>query len=367
VKLVSVVFLIGAALACAQDRVDDTPPSAPPIPSSTLVFDDVRIGSNGTLENFQVARADVDVGTAPVSRATMLVDLRTTCFPFSQWANEPPPPGQNWPARCDAFDRNFHFLLDDPADASVDDDEVPLELVRAITPFGGPLHIEVDVTDVVNGLVASGRGGHHRLSSHITTFSDGAGIVSGSDGGWNVSATLDLVPGTPRRNVVDVRALFFGNLVTGSEGTRHLVDLEDGQRGLLQVRTTGHGGPNSDADCFGPAEEFCRREHRLIIDDDVDFTFVPLREDCDDLCTRTTSTIPGGGTIEHCAENPTGAISSVEAPRANWCPGSVTPPFDVEFGSANGAAAPHDVSWTVERIAAGGSWLTSVAVVVVQR
>jgi len=340
-----------------------------------LVLDDARIGSNGALPNFQVARADVDVGTAPVTRATLTVDLRTTCFPFSQWADEPPPSGQNWPASCDAFDRNFHFLVDDPADDDVADAVVPLELVRAITPFGGPLHIDVDVTDVVNGLVASGRGGRHRLSAHITTFSDGAGIVSGSDGGWNVSARLDLVPGVPRRNVVDVRALFFGNLVTGSEGAGAVVDLGDNQRGLLQVRTTGHGGPNSDADCFGPAEEFCRREHRLAIgngvddgvDDDVAFTFVPLREDCEVLCTRTTSTIPGGGTIEHCAENPTGDIRSVEASRANWCPGSVTPPFDVEFGSATGAAGPHDVRWTVERIAEGGSWLTSLTVLVVQR
>jgi hypothetical protein len=356
-----------ALTACPAPPAADEPVPAPQ-PSQTVVLDDVRIGSNGALDNFQVARADVDVGDDAVARATLVVDLRTTCFPFSQWADEPPPPGQNWPASCDAFDRNFHFLLDDPADDAVDDTVVPLELVRAITPFGGPLHLEVDVTDVVNGLVRSGRGGVHRLSAHITTFSDGAGIVSGSDGGWNVSARLDLEPGTPARNVVDVRALFFGNLVTGAEATAHEVTLAPGQRGLLVTRTTGHGGPNSDGDCFGPAEEFCRREHGLRLaggggDEVRDITFIPLREDCADLCTLTTSTIPGGGTIQHCAENPTGAIESVRAPRANWCPGSVTPPFESSLNRGDNST-PHEIAWSVERIAEGGSWLTSLAVVV---
>ena len=360
--------LAGLSLAACPAPPADDGPAPTPQPSQTVVLDDVRIGSNGALDNFQVARADVDVGDDVVASATLIVDLRTTCFPFAQWADDPPPPGQNWPASCDAFDRNFHFLLDDPGDDAIDDASVPLELVRAITPFGGPLHLEVDVTDVVNGLVRSGRGGRHRLSAHITTFSDAAGIVSGSDGGWNVSARLDLEPGTPPRDVVDIRALFFGDLVTGAPATSHEVTLQPGQRGLLVTRTTGHGGPNPDGDCFGPAEEFCRREHGLRLagggsDEVRDITFVPLREDCDALCTLTTSTIPGGGPIEHCAENPTGAIESVRAPRANWCPGSVTPPFESSLNRGDNGA-PHAITWSVERIAEGGSWLTSLAVVV---
>ncbi len=335
----------------------------PAAPSTVQIFDAARIGSNGALDNFQVVRADIDVGTARVSSATLVVDLGTSCFPFAQWADNPPPAGQNWPADCDAFDRNFHFLINDPADSAVDDATVPLELVRAITPFGGPMHLEVDITDVVNGLVVSGRSGRHRLSAHITTYSDGEGIVSGSDGGWDVSARLDLVPGTPARNVVDVRSLFFGNLTIDKLVSEHVVELGEGERGALFVRTTGHGGPNSDSGCFGPAEEFCRRTHRVQIDDDVDIGFVPQRSDCADLCTLTTGTIPGGGRIEYCAENPTGSINSVRADRANWCPGSVTPPFD--FGIAAGVGA-HDLSWSVARIAEGGSWLTSLTVFVLR-
>ena len=362
-----VAAVVVAATGCTPPDADlpPTPPVAEtPQPSSVLVLDDARIGSNGDLDNFQVVRGDLDVGTATVSRAVLLVDLRTTCFPFAQWADDPPPAGENWPASCDAFDRNFHFLVDDPADDSVDDTVIPIELVRAITPFGGPLKLEVDVTDVVNGLVRSGRGGLHRLSAHITTYSDGDGIVSGSNGGWNVSARLDLTPGTPSRNVIDVRSLFFGNLVKGSEGTSHAVALNAGEYAKLAVRTTGHGGPNTDTDCFGPAEEFCRRTHTLVIDD-LTLDFTPLREDCADLCTLTTSTIPGAGTIQHCAQNPTGSIDSVRASRANWCPGSVTPAFDLEVGGDR-AGGERDVRWTVERIADGGNWLTSLTLFVVR-
>src|SRR5690606_8703169 len=56
-----------------------------PGPTSVVVFDEARIGSNVTLDNFQVVRADPDAGTARVSSATLVVDLGTTCFPFSNW------------------------------------------------------------------------------------------------------------------------------------------------------------------------------------------------------------------------------------------------------------------------------------------
>ena len=39
------------------------------------------------------------------AQATLIVDLASTCFPFESAAA--PPAGQNWPADCDAFDRNF--------------------------------------------------------------------------------------------------------------------------------------------------------------------------------------------------------------------------------------------------------------------
>jgi hypothetical protein len=47
--------------------------------------------------------------------------------------------GVRRPADCDAFDRNFEIALDEP---DADSGAPPgLELVRAITPFGGPLRL----------------------------------------------------------------------------------------------------------------------------------------------------------------------------------------------------------------------------------
>lgn len=107
----------------------------------STVFDNVRITSNSAGPNFQQANATVDFGAGPFTKVTLVVDLASTCFPFDGWKTNPPPTGQNWPADCDAFDRNFEFTLDEPKDAT---DTPAIELVRAITPFGGPLHLEVE-------------------------------------------------------------------------------------------------------------------------------------------------------------------------------------------------------------------------------
>ena len=54
----------------------------------------------------------MDFHDGPFQSVVLQVQLVSPCFPFSSWG--PVPPGQNWPANCDAFDRNFEFSLDDP-------------------------------------------------------------------------------------------------------------------------------------------------------------------------------------------------------------------------------------------------------------
>jgi len=48
----------------------------------------------------------------------------------------------------------------------------------------------------------------------------------------------------------------------------------------------------------------------------------------------------------------------VRAPRANWCPGSVTPPFLLQ-GPAIDAPGPHDLGFRIPALAEGGSWKVS--------
>ncbi|MFT7581419.1 MAG: hypothetical protein ACI9MR_003095 [Myxococcota bacterium] len=332
-----------------DDTASDTviADTTPPGPFTVTPFDFTRINSIGDV-NVRRADAMVDFGGGPFASVIMRVELDTTCFPFSLWADDPPPAGHNWPPMCDAFDRNFEIALDMP---DGDADPPGLELVRAITPFGGPLDFEVDVTDLANGLP-----GMHRIRSAISTYSDGAGQVSGSAGGWNVTVHFDVTPGAAPRNVLKVESLFYGSLGPDATVNATFEVPDEVFYTILEYRVTGHGG--GDSGCLGPAEEFCRRDHVLSADGVEVFRDDAWRTDCDDLCTLTTE----GASFQYCAENPTGSIQSVRASRANWCPGAVTPPwvFDLEAYRVGGT---HTFSNEVlPLIAPGGIWVTSVRV-----
>lgn len=322
--------------------------SEPVAPYSVPVFDAVRINSHDDQPNFQAATEEFELHDGPFSSVTLVVDLASTCFPFESWTA--PPEGENWPADCDAFDRNFEFLVDSPL---AEGDPPAIELVRAITPFGGPMHLEIDVTDVANGLAA----GPHRLKTAIATWSDGAGQVSGSNGGWNVTARFEVTPGAPPRSVLAVIPLFDGSQTTPEGAPVTFTVPEGATSGRIEYRVTGHGGGDGDGACIGPAEEFCKRDHTLTLDGEVLEVITPWRTDCKDLCTLTHYGPESAG-FDYCLENPCGAIQSVRAPRANWCPGSVTPPFawDVPALSEPGT---HELAWNIPNLAEGGSWRIS--------
>jgi hypothetical protein len=317
-------------------------------PRTENVFDAIRISSIREDEFFQEAIAPVDFGEGPFERATLKVQLETSCFPFSEWTQ--PPAGHRWPADCDAFDRNFEFTLDPARD---DGDPPGFELVRAITPFGGPMTFEVDITDLANA-----RPGLHDMKVRIATWPDPDGQVSGSAGGWNVTAEVELVPGAPPRDVVDVVSLFNGNQRVETGLSRFDVEIPDeASRAVLEYRVTGHGGADRAGDpaCIGGAEEFCQRTHYVTAFGRPE-QLVPWRDDCDTLCTLTQE----GTNFQYCQENPCGSIQSVRAPRANWCPGDITPPFTWEADGLTGGTRP--VEFSVEGIADGGSWRTSATV-----
>ncbi len=335
----------------SMDPGQDTGPvDEPADPIVQRAFDNTRISSNdGEGRNVRAATSEVSFDGGPFSRATLRVELGTTCFPFEDWST--PPPGHNWPADCDAFDRNFEFMLDEPA---ADGEPPAFELVRAITPFGGPMTFEVDITDLANTLT-----GTHELTVRISTWSDGAGQVSGSDGGWNVTADIELQPGPPPSNVLAAIPLYNASL--GADAPVPEIDFtipEGAVAAVLEYRTTGHGGGNGGRACIGPAEEFCERDHTIFIDGQPEYFLRPWRDDCDTLCT-----LENNGRFEYCAENPCGAIGSVRAPRANWCPGDVTPPEEFALPT-DGLTGSHTFRFEVADVAEGGSWRTSAVVFV---
>jgi hypothetical protein len=325
------------------------------VPTEVKVFDAVRINSHTEEANFQTATADVTFGAGPYFEVRLIVDLASSCFPWEQWQSDPPPQGQNWPPHCDAFDRNFEFVLDPPAK---DGDPPGLELARSITPFGGPMHYEVDITDVAAALP-----GMHRLVVTIPTYSDN-GTVTGSDGGWKVSATLRFTPGRAPHHVLAAIPLWNGTVGPGTgpgvvapdpvsftlpAGTTHT---------RLEYRVTGHGGgdASTDPDCIGPAEEFCKRTHVLSMDDHALATEMPWRDDCSKFCKM----VQGGPFGSYCEKDPCGLPASVRASRANWCPGDFTPPFT--YDDPVTSPGPHHFSWTVSKILPGGGVRTSAVI-----
>ena len=355
--------LLGAA-ACSDDT-QSTPDAAPTrdaavdqdaaaadqagadmaAPHTIKLFDKVRINSKGTV-NVRKAEADFAFDKGPYAKVTLEVELDTSCYPFTKWQANPPPSGHKWPADCDAFDRNFEFLMDPPAQSI---DPPALELVRAITPFGGPLKYTVDLTDLANGLP-----GKHKARVTISTWSDSKGQVTGSNGGWWVTARIKAEPGKAPRKVVTVKALFNHSFKKGTPRQEVTIDVPSAARSAkVEYRVTGHGGGAVDSACIGPAEEFCQRWHKIYLDGKEVKKLAPWRKDCAKLCTETKY-----NSMTYCKENPCGAISSVKASRANWCPGSVTPPEVWTFKEL-ASAGKHTFGYFIEKVAAKGSWRVS--------
>jgi hypothetical protein len=313
------------------------------------VMERTIISSDASAEHHQRASASIDFGDVPVESATLRVELESPCFPFDRWSLDDIPDGHAWPSRCDAFDRTLEVSLDNPEATGTD--TPGLELARAITPFGGPLSLEIDVTDAVNGLP-----GAHELRVLIPTYGDPDGLVSGEKGEWLVSVMLERTPGTPPRRVLAVQPLAYGSFTEAEPPARSLVVPDGTRNARIDYVTTGHGA-GSEFGCRGPAEEFCRRTHTLSLDAREVARFDPWRSDCASLCTleHFESELLN---IDYCRENPCGAPESVRAPRANWCPGSRTFPFVVEHGALL-EPGTHEFEWSASGIAEGGSLLVS--------
>ena len=162
----------------------------------------------------------------------------------------------------------------------------------------------------------------------IPSYSDASGKISGSNGGWTVSAHIDLTPGAAPRHVLAVLPLVYDDQTKSAVVRSFPFTLPAGTTSArVEYLATGHGGATADFDCIGPADEFCRRTHSLNADGAAFLAKKVLwRDDCDKLCTTTT----GGPFKSYCLENPCGSPDSVRASRANWCPGSETPPLVFE-------------------------------------
>ena len=339
--------------APATDAADASPLRSP---FTIDALAKARIGSENSNGWPHVGKvyADVDWKQGPYAQVKLVVDLDTTCYPFETWAANPPPPGQNVPADCDAFDRNFSAFVDDGAAAA---SPVPFEIMHAITPFGGPAHHEIDITDLANALP-----GQHRLRVDLISYSDTTGRSTGSNNGWTVSARVEVTPGDAPRRVLAAIPLHAGAVKMGDAWPVVAFDAPDGTvGGRLEYRTSGHGQGAMGTGCIGPAEEFCDRHQTIFIDGAQTLDIHPWRYDCASLCTLEHHGPfgPFVNGLDYCQENPLGLPTSVRASRANWCPGSMTTPYSWPDIPALAVPGPHTFSFQVSEIIAGGTWMVS--------
>ncbi len=113
-------------------------------------------------------------------------------------------------------------------------------------PFGGPLEVDEDITDLVNGLP-----GAHQLGLRIDTWSDADGIVSGSNGEWIASAEVRLWRGTAPRRVLAVLPLVLGDQVEVDAAPLTFEVPEGAGSARIDYRVTGHGGTFSGYPALG--------------------------------------------------------------------------------------------------------------------
>lgn len=340
-RVLSVLFAAGL-LACSDAEPggpSEETPAGPTEPYRVVAFAGTPISSLSEHPNFQRARAKVDLGSGPFERATLVVELESPCYPFSKWKEAGAiPSGHRWPAICDAFDRTFSFHFLPRAQG-----QPALELVRAITPFGGPMTFEVDVTDVANGLP-----GAHELEAFIGTWPDPAGQVSGARGAWFLSARFDLVPGEAPREVLAVVPLFSENWDGASAQRVFAYELEipeGASQARIEYRATGHG----------PVEEFSRRTHRIHAGQETIFEGDPWVA-CEDNCDVVED--DPDAPFAYCAQNPCADHRSARAPRANWCPGQLVPPIVIDDPLLLRAGA-QTLAWRLDSIAGDGLWTSS--------
>ncbi len=217
-----------------------------------------------------VSAVDVQATVPPGCYASIKVQMhvKTDC-------KGAPPPGQNWPAPCDPYDRLAQVWL-------ADKDATPLFMLDAVTSFGGETTWEQDVTDYYAQLV-----GTHTWHVEVGTYADPSGKATGTLAAHDVDVKVLLVPGAPPRDVLAAVPLFRQGISDDNPLTATLQAPAGATHARLDYFESGHGG-NGAFNC----DEFCQKENDITVDGANVYADSP-ESDCSDNCTQ----MPISGTI----------------------------------------------------------------------
>ncbi len=283
--------------------------------------------ADGGATGFQTLTNTVTVPAGCYASASLRFSIKTGCVGAA-------PPGQNWPAKCDPFDRLSRVTLADPG-------QTPLILLDAVTPFGADATWTADVTDYVPALT-----GTHTIAAYISSYATADGQASGTDAGFDVDVTLTLTPGVPPRDVIAVVPIWRQSIDPTTGPLTSMIAAPDGAaHARLDFFTTGHGAKGSLMEC----DEFCMKPNTVTVDGAKVYAKAPWK-DCSNDCTHTTisgTIMCGGQTFDYgCKENPTSCPSSPIAPRANWCPAQPIAPFALSLDDSI-ATGTHSVGLSI--------------------
>ncbi len=239
--------------------------------------------------------------------------------------------GQNnpgWNPCGDPWDRTAHLflVLDDCVElggSCITNNNI--ELMRAITPFGTdapppdgsgdvpPRALTLDITPFAPLLV-----GDRYIGTEIGNY---------AAAGWWVTVDFHFNKRTdeasPKKPAVGFKPLFFHSSSSGLVGPFTVSVPAEAQQVFGRLFITGHGG-NSDPGCGQPADEFCPRINRILVDSDVAWEHTPWRDCC---YPRGTEPLCLGCTDWNACGWP-----SCTYDRSGWCPGEIACHKNIDQG-----------------------------------
>jgi hypothetical protein len=209
------------------------------------------------------------------------------------------------PGDCDPWDRLGHIYVYEP---ETDSTLTAHELVRVITPYDitggsypGTCTWELDVTDF-----------QHLLQGEVILGSQ-IGTYIGEPDGWLVTVDFLFEEGPATIQSCGLETLWLHNSAPYGNPDQPFSDYvpdvtvtlpSDIDSVKLRITTTGHGQGNTYN-----AAEFAEMLHSVFVGADY-YSHILWRDDC-----ATNPCSPQGGTWEY--------------NRAGWCPGSISPPWEI--------------------------------------
>lgn len=203
-----------------------------------------------------------------------------------------------------------------------------LEVMRFFTPFGVKGYNHIQLKNRVWNDSVYYRQDISELNSVLSNQEVyiGMNIANYDKGGHKASVNITIHPEEIKKpqtfvlplfntnNVMEMAGQEYGTMFSAEKGLEVTFQLpKDSKNVKLRYITTGHGG-------WENGDEFVPKKNTIVLDGKIVFDFAPWRNDCGSY--RLSN--PASGNFDN-------GLSSSDYSRSNWCPGTVTNPFYIDF------------------------------------